>query len=164
MNANEVIANRALGTLGLPRGSYDVIHPLDHVNHDQSTNDVYPTAVRLALVIPLRRLSDSLGAPATAFTAKAAEFGDVLKMGRTQLQDAVPMTLGQEFTTYAVMIEEDRQRLTEAAAPLLESHLGGTAIGTGINGHPRYTELACAYLAGISGEPVRPAGDFIEAT
>ncbi|MFM9699680.1 aspartate ammonia-lyase [Streptomyces europaeiscabiei] len=164
MNANEVIANRALETLGLPRASYDVIHPLDHVNLGQSTNDVHPTAVRLALVVSLRRLGDSLGAPATAFTAKAAEFGDVLKMGRTQLQDAVPMTLGQEFTTYAVMIEEDRQRLTEAAALLLESNLGGTAIGTGINGHPRYAELACAYLAGISGEPVRPAGDFIEAT
>ncbi|WP_328841259.1 aspartate ammonia-lyase [Streptomyces europaeiscabiei] len=164
MNANEVIANRALEILGLPRGSYDVIHPLDHVNLGQSTNDVYPTAVRLALVVSLRRLGDSLGALATAFTAKAAEFGDVLKMGRTQLQDAVPMTLGQEFTTYAVMIEEDRQRLTEAAALLLESNLGGTAIGTGINGHPRYAELACAYLAGISGEPVRPAGDFIEAT
>jgi aspartate ammonia-lyase len=164
MNANEVIANRALEHLGHPRGLYDVIHPLDHVNLGQSTNDVYPTAVRLALVISLRRLVDALGALATAFTEKAAEFGDVLKMGRTQLQDAVPMTLGQEFTTYAVMIEEDRQRLAEAAALLLESNLGGTAIGTGINGHPRYAELACGYLAEISGEPVRPAGDFIEAT
>ncbi|WP_328505246.1 aspartate ammonia-lyase [Streptomyces sp. NBC_00391] len=164
MNANEVIANRALEIRGHPRGFYDVIHPLDHVNLGQSTNDVYPTAVRLALVTSLRRLGDSLGALATAFTEKAAEFGGILKMGRTQLQDAVPMTLGQEFTTYAVMIEEDRQRLTEAAALLLESNLGGTAIGTGINGHPRYAELACAYLAGISGEPVRPAGDFIEAT
>ncbi|WP_128434884.1 aspartate ammonia-lyase [Streptomyces cyaneus] len=164
MNANEVIANRALENLGHPRGFYDVVHPLDHVNLGQSTNDVYPTAVRLALVTSLRRLGASMGALATAFTEKAAEFGDVLKMGRTQLQDAVPMTLGQEFTTYAVMIEEDRQRLTEAAALLLESNLGGTAIGTGINGHPRYAELACAYLAGISGEPVRPAGDFIEAT
>ncbi|WP_107091575.1 aspartate ammonia-lyase [Streptomyces sp. MMG1533] len=164
MNANEVIANRALEILGHPRGRYDVIHPLDHVNLGQSTNDVYPTAVRLALVTSLRRLGDSLGALATTFTEKAAEFSDVLKMGRTQLQDAVPMTLGQEFTTYAVMIEEDRQRLTEAATLLLESNLGGTAIGTGINGHPRYAELACAYLAEISGERVRPAGDFIEAT
>ncbi|MEU0249034.1 aspartate ammonia-lyase [Streptomyces sp. NPDC006235] len=164
MNANEVIANRALEILGHPRGRYDVIHPLDHVNLGQSTNDVYPTAVRLALVASLRRLGASLGALATAFTAKATEFGDVLKMGRTQLQDAVPMTLGQEFTTYAVMIEEDRQRLNEAAALLLESNLGGTAIGTGINGHPRYAELACRHLADISGELVRPAGDFIEAT
>ncbi|MFJ4978267.1 aspartate ammonia-lyase [Streptomyces coeruleorubidus] len=164
MNANEVIANRALEILGRPRGCYDAIHPLDHVNLGQSTNDVYPTAVRLALVASLRRLGDSLRALAAAFAIKATEFGDVLKMGRTQLQDAVPMTLGQEFTTYAVMIEEDRQRLTEAAALLLESNLGGTAIGTGINGHPRYAELACSYLAGISGEPVRPAGDFIEAT
>ncbi len=158
MNANEVIANRALETLGHPRGFYDVIHPLDHVNLGQSTNDVYPTAVRLALVTSLRRLGDSLRALATAFAEKAAEFGDALKMGRTQLQDAVPMTLGQEFTTYAVMIEEDRLRLGEAAALLLESNLGGTAIGTGINGHPRYAELACAYLAGISGEPVPRLG------
>ncbi|MFF8235063.1 aspartate ammonia-lyase [Streptomyces caelestis] len=164
MNANEVIANRALEILGHPRGRYDVIHPLDHVNLGQSTNDVYPTAVRLALVASLRRLGPGLGALATAFTAKATEFGDVLKMGRTQLQDAVPMTLGQEFTTYAVMIEEDRQRLDEAAALLLESNLGGTAIGTGITGHPRYAELACRHLADISGELVRPAGDFIEAT
>ncbi|MDQ1014101.1 aspartate ammonia-lyase [Streptomyces afghaniensis] len=164
MNANEVIANRALEILGHPRGRYDVIHPLDHVNLGQSTNDVYPTAVRLALVTSLRTLGACLGALATAFTAKATEFGDVLKMGRTQLQDAVPMTLGQEFTTYAVMIEEDRQRLDEAAALLLESNLGGTAIGTGINGHPRYAELACRHLADISGELVRPAGDFIEAT
>ncbi|WP_037671066.1 aspartate ammonia-lyase [Streptomyces griseus] len=164
MNANEVIANRALERLGHPRGSYDVIHPLDHVNLGQSTNDVYPTAVRLALVTSLRRLCDAMKALADTFSAKAEEFTDVLKMGRTQLQDAVPMTLGQEFTTYAVMIEEDRQRLAEAAALLLESNLGGTAIGTGINGHPRYAELACAHLARISAEPVRPAGNFIEAT
>ncbi|BBC31508.1 Aspartate ammonia-lyase [Streptomyces graminofaciens] len=164
MNANEVIANRALEILGHPRGYYEVIHPLDHVNLGQSTNDVYPTAVRLALVVSLRRLGDSMKVLADAFGAKAEEFADVLKMGRTQLQDAVPMTLGQEFTTYAVMIEEDRQRLNEAAALLLESNLGGTAIGTGINGHPRYAELACAYLAEISGEAVRPASDFIEAT
>ena len=164
MNANEVIANRSLEILGHPRGRYDVVHPLDHVNLGQSTNDVYPTAVRLALVSALRRLVDSLGELADSFTAKAAEFGSVLKMGRTQLQDAVPMTLGQEFTTYAVMIEEDRQRLAEAASLLLESNLGGTAIGTGINGHPDYAELACAHLAEISGERVRPAADFIEAT
>ncbi|WP_406173847.1 aspartate ammonia-lyase [Streptomyces canus] len=164
MNANEVIANRALEILGHPRGRYDVIHPLDHVNLGQSTNDVYPTAVRLALVASLRRLDGSLRVLAAAFSERATEFADVLKMGRTQLQDAVPMTLGQEFTTYAVMIEEDRRRLTEAAALLLECNLGGTAIGTGINGHPRYAELACAYLAELSGESVRPAGDFIEAT
>jgi aspartate ammonia-lyase len=164
MNANEVIANRALEILGHPRGFYDVIHPIDDVNLGQSTNDVYPTAIRLAMVGSLRKLGHSMKALADAFGVKAEEFGDTLKVGRTQLQDAVPMTLGQEFTTYAVMIEEDRQRLTEAAALLLESNLGGTAIGTGINGHPRYAELACSYLAGMSGEPVRPAGDFIEAT
>ncbi|WP_333492474.1 lyase family protein [Streptomyces camelliae] len=142
--------------LGHPRGRYEVIHPLDHVNPGQSTNDVYPTAVRLALVTSPRRLGGSLGTLATAFTEKAAEFSGVLKMGRTQLQDAVPMTLGQKFTTYAVMIEDDRQRLTEAAALLPESHLGDTAIGTDINGHPRYAALACAYLAEISGDPSGP--------
>ena len=164
MNANEVIANRALELLGHARGAYDVLHPLDHVNLGQSTNDVYPTAVRLALVMLLRQLVDALRRLSESFRVKAAEFADVLKMGRTQLQDAVPMTLGQEFTTYAVMIEEDCERLTEATALLLESNLGGTAIGTGINGHPGYARLACAYLAEMSGEPVRPAHDLIEAT
>lgn len=164
MNANEVVANRALEILGHPRGFYEVIHPLDHVNLGQSTNDVYPTAVRLALVTSLRRLSGSMKVLADTFSVKAEEFADILKMGRTQLQDAVPMTLGQEFITYAIMIEEDRQRLDEAAALLLESNLGGTAIGTGINGHPRYADLACAHLADISGEAVRPAGNLIEAT
>ena len=163
MNANEVIANRALELLGHPRGAYDVLHPLEHVNLSQSTNDVYPTAIRLALVTALRRLSDALHHLADTFQVKAAEFSDVLKVGRTQLQDAVPMTLGQEFTAYAVMIEEDRQRLAETAALLLESNLGGTAIGTGINCDPRYPQLACAHLAEISGEPVRPADDLIEA-
>lgn len=164
MNANEVIANRALELLGHPRGTYQVLHPLEHVNLGQSTNDVYPTAVRLALIRALHRLGHALERLADSFRDKATEFHDVLKMGRTQLQDAVPMTLGQEFTTYAVMIDEDRQRLAETVTLLVESNLGGTAIGTGINGHPRYSALACAHLSEISGETVRPAGDLIEAT
>ncbi|MFI7097586.1 aspartate ammonia-lyase [Streptomyces lydicus] len=164
MNANEVIANRALELLGHPRGTYQELHPMEHVNRGQSTNDVYPTAVKLALVFSVRRLRAALHGLGSAFEEKAREFGDVLKMGRTQLQEAVPMTLGQEFAAYAITIEEDCGRLAEAAELLLESNLGGTAIGTGINGHPRYPELACGYLAEISGLPVRPAGDLIEAT
>ncbi|RDI63538.1 aspartate ammonia-lyase [Nocardia pseudobrasiliensis] len=164
MNANEVIANRALEILGHPRGEYAALDPLAHVNLGQSTNDVYPTAVKLALVTHLRQVIAGLGRLAAAFDRKAIEFADVVKMGRTQLQDAVPMTLGQEFATYAVMLREDCDRLTEAAALLLECNLGGTAIGTGINGHPRYSALACEYLAQISGEAVVPASNLIEAT
>lgn len=164
MNANEVIANRALEILGYPRGAYSELDPLDHVNLGQSTNDVYPTAIKLCLVGHLRNLIAALGRLADSFERKSVEFADVLKMGRTQLQDAVPMTLGQEFGTYARMLREDRDRLDEGARLLLESHLGGTAIGTGINGHPDYPELACAYLREFAGEPIVRAADPIEAT
>src|SRR5262245_53681847 len=115
MNANEVIANRALELLGRKKGDYQYLHPLDHVNMSQSTNDVYPTAVKVALHFAIERLTAAMAELRGAFAAKAAEFTDVLKMGRTQLQEAVPMTLGQEFSTYAVMLEEDEQRLKEAA-------------------------------------------------
>lgn len=164
MNANEVIANRALEILGFERGNYTELDPLMHVNLGQSTNDVYPTAIKLCLVTHLRTLGVTLGVLAEQFDRKAAEFADVIKMGRTQLQDAVPMTLGQEFGAYATMVREDRARLAEGAQLLLECHLGGTAIGTGINGHPDYSELACRYLAELSGEPVLRAPDLIEAT
>nr|MCU0257280.1 lyase family protein [Vicinamibacterales bacterium] len=137
MNANEVIANRALELLDRERGDYDVLHPLDDVNQSQSTNDVYPTAVRVALLWALDRLIDGMSVLRTTCAAKAEEFADVVKIGRTQMQDAVPMTLGQEFTTYAVMIGEDQQRLHEAAGLLHEVNLGGTAIGTGLNTAPR---------------------------
>jgi aspartate ammonia-lyase len=164
MNANEVIANRALEILGFPRGSYHELDPLAHVNLGQSTNDVYPTAINLCLVRYLRLLSDALEQLAVAFDEKAAEFADVLKMGRTQLQDAVPMTLGQEFATYGIMLREDRERLAEGAGLLLESNLGGTAIGTGITGHPEYSARACAHLREITGEAVVPAANLVEAT
>ncbi|WP_282776357.1 MULTISPECIES: aspartate ammonia-lyase [unclassified Nocardia] len=164
MNANEVIANRALEILGFERGHYAELDPLDHVNLGQSTNDVYPTAVNLAVVQHIRKLSAALAGLADAFDAKSVEFADVIKMGRTQLQDAVPMTLGQEFATFAVMVREDCQRLDEGRALLCESNLGGTAIGTGINGHPRYSALACAHLSEITGETVTPAENLIEAT
>ncbi|WP_416986556.1 aspartate ammonia-lyase [Streptomyces sp. T028] len=164
MNANEVIANRALERLGRPFGDYLHLHPLEDVNMSQSTNDVYPTAVKLALYTLAQQLLEALEALATAFSAKAEEFADVVKMGRTQLQDAVPMTLGQEFGSYAIMVREDAQRLTEAAALITEINLGGTAIGTGLNAHPRYAELACLRLREITQVPVSTAADLVEAT
>ncbi|MGZ5181634.1 MAG: lyase family protein, partial [Ramlibacter sp.] len=133
MNANEVIANLALERMGFEKGRYDVLHPNDHVNASQSTNDVYPTAVRLSLWFGIDNLIDSMAFLRAGFEAKAEEFKNVLKIGRTQLQDAVPMTLGQEFSTYAVMLEEDEERLREARALIQEVNLGATAIGTGIN-------------------------------
>ena len=133
MNANEVIANRALELLGHERGEYKFLHPLEQVNLSQSTNDVYPTAIKVALRFEIDALIEAMEVLRLSFAAKAAEFKDILKMGRTQLQDAVPMTLGQEFSTYAVMLEEDQQRLREAALLIQEINLGATAIGTGIN-------------------------------
>jgi len=164
MNANEVIANRALEKLGLEKGRYDVLHPNDHVNASQSTNDVYPTAVRIALWLGIERLLASMAFLREGFEAKADEFKDVLKIGRTQLQDAVPMTLGQEFLTYAVMIGEDESRLREARALIQEINLGATAIGTGINAPGGYSDRACKLLAEISGVPVEKASNLIEAT
>jgi aspartate ammonia-lyase len=164
MNANEVICNRALELLGRPRGDYGVLHPLDHVNLGQSTNDVYPTAVRLALHTGLDRLLTALSELRAEFEAKGVEFADVVKMGRTQLRDAVPMTLGQEFRAYAVTLHEDEQRLTEAAALIREINLGATAIGTGINTHPGYAARACEELARLSGISLSTAPDLVEAT
>lgn len=164
MNANEVIANLALEVLGRPKGDYLSLHPNDHVNASQSTNDVYPTAVRLALWTGIDQLLASMATLRRGFEAKAQEFHDVLKIGRTQLQDAVPMTLGQEFSTYAVMLEEDEARLREARALIQEVNLGATAIGTGINAPHGYAELACRILAEESGIPVVKAHNLVEAT
>jgi aspartate ammonia-lyase len=164
MNANEVICNRALELLGHGKGEYEHLHPLDHVNLSQSTNDVYPTAVKLALNFGIKRLLVELDALRISFEAKAAEFRHVLKVGRTQLQDAVPMTLGQEFSTYAVMLGEDQQRLAEAAALVREINLGATAIGTGINAHPGYTPLVTRRLSEISGVELISALNLVEAT
>jgi aspartate ammonia-lyase len=164
MNANEVIANLALERLGFEKGRYDVLHPNDHVNASQSTNDVYPTAVRLSLWFGIDRLLDSMAFLRGGFEAKAEEFASILKIGRTQLQDAVPMTLGQEFSTYAVMMEEDEERLREARALIQEINLGATAIGTGINAPAGYAELVCRLLAEVSGVPVVKAKNLVEAT
>ena len=164
MNANEVIANRGLELLGHERGQYTYLHPNEHVNLSQSTNDVYPTALKVAAWFGISRLVEAMEVLRRAFEDKAAEFNDVLKMGRTQLQDAVPMTLGQEFSTYAVMLGEDEERLKEAALLIREINLGATAIGTGINAHPDYASLVCLRLREITGVPLVTSPNLIEAT
>jgi aspartate ammonia-lyase len=164
MNANEVIANRALEHLGYPKGSYDVLHPLNHVNLSQSTNDVYPTALRLTLSMKLDGLVVEMQALQEALTEKGVEFSDVIKMGRTQLQDAVPMTLGQEFEAWGVMVGEDILRVREAQALIREINLGATAIGTGLNAPPGYAELVTAKLREISAVPVVQSQNLVEAT
>ncbi|HUK05884.1 MAG TPA: aspartate ammonia-lyase [Burkholderiales bacterium] len=164
MNANEVIANRALELLGARKGEYMRLHPLDHVNLSQSTNDVYPTAVKLALQFGIKRLCSEMIFLRKEFEAKAAEFSEVLKVGRTQLQDAVPMTLGQEFSTYAVMLQEDESRLAEAGSLAREINLGATAIGTGINAHPEYAERVTRILSEITGLELIVSPNLIEAT
>ena len=164
MNANEVIANRALELLGHAKGDYQHLHPNDHVNLGQSTNDVYPTALKVASHFGILRLIDAMAVLRRSFERKADEFADVLKMGRTQLQDAVPMTLGQEFSTYAVMLGEDEQRLREAVALVHEINLGGTAIGTGITAHPDYAARVRERLSANTGIELVTAPNLIEAT
>lgn len=163
MNVNEVIANRADELLGQPRGSL-AVNPNDHVNRNQSTNDAYATAVRLAVHALNDRLCAGLTALADAMDERAAAFAGVVKLGRTQLQDAVPMTLGQEFAAFATTLREDIQRAGESAALMLEVNLGGTAIGTGIAASPGYRAAICAELAEVTGKPVVPAANLIEAT
>ncbi len=164
MNANEVVANRALELLGHGKGEYQYLHPNEDVNLGQSTNDVYPTAVKVATVFAVRGLLTSMAVLQDSFARKAVEFHDVLKMGRTQLQDAVPMTLGQEFSAYAVMIDEDRQRLDEAVQLIQEINLGATAIGTGLNAPAGYAESARRHLSEITGLPLVTAANLVEAT
>jgi aspartate ammonia-lyase len=164
MNANEVIANRALELLGRPRGEYQSVHPNNHVNLSQSTNDVYPTAMKLALHSQIEGLARAMSDLAAAFLAKGDEFSPFIKMGRTQLQDAVPMTLGQEFTAFGRTMLEDVQRLGEAQALIREINLGGTAIGTGITAPPGYAEAVRAHLSRITGLELITAPDLIEAT
>ncbi|MEO6471277.1 MAG: aspartate ammonia-lyase [Aeromicrobium sp.] len=164
MNANEVIANRALELMGHSKGDYHVIHPNEHVNLSQSTNDVYPTAVKVAIIMATHALLAAMEILEESFAAKADEFHDVIKMGRTQLQDAVPMTLGQEFRTYSIMISEDRSRLSEAVMMLHEINLGATAIGTQLNAPAGYVPIACDHLSRLTGLPLVSAVDLIEAT
>jgi aspartate ammonia-lyase len=164
MNANEVIANRALEILGYEKGRYDIVHPLNHVNLSQSTNDVYPTALRLTLNQEMDGLMLAMEGVRQALAAKGTEFADVIKMGRTQLQDAVPMTLGQEFGAWAVMVGEDIERVREAQALIREINMGATAIGTGLNAHPDYAALVTHKLREVSGVPVSMSQNLVEAT
>ncbi|GAP58848.1 MULTISPECIES: aspartate ammonia-lyase [Arthrobacter] len=164
MNANEVIANLGLEKLGQRLGDYQHLHPIDHVNRCQSTNDAYPTAIKLALIFAIAELNQELGKLAETARNKGAEFADVVKMGRTQLQDAVPMTLGQEFNAFAATLEEDRSRLLESTDLMRECSLGATAIGTGITAEPGYQQLVLRALSEVSGVDVLPANDLVEAT
>ncbi len=164
MNANEVIANIGLELMGYERGQYQHLHPNNDVNRAQSTNDVYPTAVRLAILLSHSDLLAALSRLQTALRDKSHEFADVIKMGRTQLQDAVPMTLGQEFGAWASTLGEDIRVLASLSELLKEVNLGGTAIGTGINADPCYGKLAIEHLSRISGFTLIQSEDLIEAS
>jgi aspartate ammonia-lyase len=164
MNANEVIANRALELLGETRGTYERVHPNEHVNLAQSTNDVYPTAIKLAMHAAIGGLQSEMRLLVTSFLAKGTEFAPHVKMGRTQLQDAVPMTLGQEFNAFGHTIGEDIDRLEEAKALIREINMGATAIGTGITAPNGYAEKVRAHLSRVTGLTLITAPDLVEAT
>ncbi|MCW3783609.1 aspartate ammonia-lyase [Defluviimonas salinarum] len=164
MNANEVIANAALAHLGLPFGDYRVLHPNDDVNRSQSTNDVYPSALRLAMLAGIGPLKAAISSLVAAFNEKADEFRPIMKVGRTQLQDAVPISLGDEFAAFAVTFSEDCRRIDEVAALLHEINLGGTAVGTGTNTPTGYAPRVIEELSRISGRPLRLADNLIEAS
>ena len=164
MNANEVIANRALEILGYEKGEYKYCHPNNHVNLSQSTNDAYPTSVKIALINSNKKLTEVLQELVQSFRNKAKEFSQIIKMGRTQLQDAVPMTLGQEFEAYAVMLNEEVQRLEQNVKLFLEVNMGATAIGTGINSHPDYSQTVINHLGDVTGLSIVLADNLVEAT
>ena len=164
MNANEVIANRALQLMGKKPGEYDFIHPLNDVNRSQSTNDVYPTAFCIALIFELEMLADSMQQLRDSYQRKADEFSSILKMARTQLQDAVPITLGQEFQAFAVSTNNDILRLNELLPLLSEVNLGGTAVGTELNTPKGYTDEVVAELSKLVGKKLVSPDDLVEAT
>jgi aspartate ammonia-lyase len=164
MNANEVIANKALEIIGHAKGRYDIVHPNNHVNCSQSTNDAYPTALRIALLMIIPDLVNSVHSLAQAFREKAIEFKDIIKLGRTQLQDAVPMTLGQEFGAFATAVSEDTQRLEAVNELFCEINIGATAIGSGLNAPDGYREKTVAYLRSLTHLPLISSSDLIEAT
>lgn len=164
MNANEVIANLALTSLGMEKGDYSKVSPNDHVNLSQSTNDAYPTAIKIAVYTLHQKLVAELDVLAHSLSKKATEFESVIKMGRTQLQDAVPMTLGQEFGGFAHLISTAIKDLHTATQDLLEVNMGATAIGTGINAPEKFDILCAQHLSAIVGAPIRPAENLIAAT
>ncbi len=164
MNTNEVVANLALEILGHKKGEYQFLDPMDHVNASQSTNDAYPTGFRIAVYSSIMALIEKVRYLQESFDNKAAEFADVLKMGRTQLQDAVPMTVGQEFKAFSVLLDEEVRNLKNVASLLLEVNLGATAIGTGVNTAEGYSELAVKYLSEVTNLPCLLSENLIEAT
>lgn len=164
MNVNEVIANRALELAGHAKGSYEHVDPNDHVNRSQSTNDTYPTALKIGLCLSIERLLDELEMLGRAFGDKAREFAGIVKVGRTQLQDAVPMTLEQEFEGFAVTLAEDHASFEYLTERLWEINMGATAIGTGITADPRYAEAVRRHLAEITGYQIVTAPNLVEAT
>ena len=164
MNANEVIANRALELMGHKKGEYQYCDPHDHVNCSQSTNDAYPTALHIGMALGNRRLVAAVRELIDAFNAKGKEFSEILKMGRTQLQDAVPMTLGQEFKAFGETLAGEARALQSIENVLCETNMGATAIGTGLNAPPGYAAKCTDHLAGITGMPIHLAPDLIEAT
>ncbi|MBI2304353.1 MAG: aspartate ammonia-lyase [Chloroflexi bacterium] len=164
MNVNEVLANRAIELLGGQKGDYSLIHPNDHVNLGQSTNDVFPTAARLAALFLISELLPVIEEAERAFREKADQFDAIIKSGRTHMQDAVPIRLGQEFGAYATTIARNGDRIRKAAESLHELNLGGTAVGTGLNAHPRYREKVVTQLSQLTGLPLCSAPDLIETT
>jgi aspartate ammonia-lyase len=164
MNANEVIANRALELMGHQKGEYRHCDPHDHVNCSQSTNDAYPTALHVGMALGNRRLAAAMLELVEAFNAKGREFSEILKMGRTQLQDAVPMTLGQEFTAFGETLKGEVRTLQAMEPVLCETNMGATAIGTGLNAPAGYAAKCTEHLAAITGMPIHLAPDLIEAT
>ena len=164
MNANEVIANRALEVLGLKKGDYDVVSPNNHVNMGQSTNDSFPTAIHVATLMELKTLLAEMRCLHKAFLAKAKEFDGMIKMGRTHLQDAVPIRLGQEFDAYARVLGRDIDRIDSCNKHLYQVNLGATAVGTGLNADPKYITLAVKHLAKICGFPMRTAESLVDGT
>lgn len=164
MNVNEVIANRGLEIAGHPRGDYQYLHPNDDINRSQSTNDTYPTAFKIGLCLSIERLREELELLEQAFRKKAREFTGILKVGRTQLQDAVPMTLEQEFGAFATAISKEEESFKKLLRDLWEINMGATAIGTGITADPRYAEAVRHHLSEITGYGISTAGNLMEAT
>ena len=164
MNANEVIANRAIELLGGKKGDYKMVHPNDHVNFGQSTNDVYPTSVKMTLYVIMNGLLEAMTGLIHALDEKAKDFDHIIKMGRTQMQDAVPIRLGQEFAAYASVMRREKRRLEQARNELLWLNLGGTAVGTGVNADPIYMEHVVRILASMTGIPFRQSHDLVDAT
>ncbi|MCC6678293.1 MAG: aspartate ammonia-lyase [Phycisphaerales bacterium] len=164
MAANEIIANLALEHMGRPKGDYEACDPHDHVNLAQSTNDAYPTALHIGMMLGNQRLIDEVRLLVASFRRKARQFDRVVKMGRTQLQDAVPMTLGQEFAAWGRSIEDEIQTLRAVERALCEVNMGGTAIGTGLNAPKGYARKCARHLARITGKPIHLARDLVEAT